>query len=244
MDSPADPEPENLIMPVTIDHIIVATKGPEHEALSQRLARAGFVRGDTADLDLGVSNEHVLFSSGAFLEVLHSSSEDGGPEEWFTETPRIQGIGFTTDDFDDTMASWGDPPHSWHGEFGGTVPDDAEGRGRKIRGAGPSKHVAEFYPFIMDRPSPSPAYQASGASATLTTITIRGKDPQLWREQFRERFRLQPADVGLTTDDGVTILFEQGNTSQPRPSLEFSVTQAPGSIEMPSGTISLKAYDE
>jgi hypothetical protein len=222
-----------------IDHIIVAVTAAQHEELSARLRAAGFVHGDAGKHPGGTANENVAFAGGAFLELLYEQSPGsavraGSPRIWFADTPRVQGIGFSTPDYRRDIAAWGSPPGSWDEYFPKVL---ADGETSQCRAAGPLRRD-EFYLFFMDRPAPS--FGSLGATARLTGITLRGADYLLWRSRLRTWFGLAEADgaSGAAGADGaaradagpgglacgdVRFSFEPGEHPAIRLSLAFEV---------------------
>ena len=215
-----------------IDHIIIAVSSAEQQAISARLKEAGFVHGDAGRHPSGTANENVAFASGAFLELLYEQQPGSGPTVWFADTPRVQGIGFSTTDYATDIAAWGSPPGSWDRIFPKTM---ANGEPSQCRAAGPLP-MQELYVFYMDRPAPE--FGGLGATARLTGVTFRGADHQLWRERFQNWFRLPAAD-GVLRCGEVGFGFEPGEHSAVRLSLTFAVQQGEGSIPISGGTIEL-----
>jgi hypothetical protein len=219
----------------TIDHIILAVDAADKPALSQRLKDAGFVHGDNGKHPGGTANETVAWAGGAFLELLYEQSPgSSGNRNWWRETPRVQGVGFATDNYADDITTWGSPPGSWDRDFP-SVRDD--GQPASCRAAGPLAHENEFYVFYMDRPAPD--FGDRGATAKLTDVTVRSTDPDAWREKFATWFRL-PSQDGALTCDGVTFRFEPGD-HEVRLSLTFEVPGGGGAIPIAGGSIELVA---
>jgi hypothetical protein len=219
-------------VPTQIDHIIVAVSSADQPALSARLKEAGFVHGDAGRHPGGTANENVAFASGAFLELLYEQEPGSGPAVWFGDTPRVQGIGFSTADYAADIAAWGRPPGSWDRTFPKILDN---GQPSECRAAGPLP-MQEFYVFYMDRPAPD--FGGLGATARLTGVTFRGADHQLWQDRFRTWFRLPAAGRNLSCGD-VTFRFEPGDHSAVRLSLTFAVRQGEGTIPISGGTIEL-----
>jgi hypothetical protein len=215
-----------------IDHIIVAVSSAEQQAISARLKEAGFVHADAGRHPSGTANENVAFASGAFLELLYEQQPGSGPDVWFRDTPRVQGIGFSTTDYEADIAAWGRPPGSWDRIFPKTM---TNGEPSQCRAAGPLP-MEEFYVFYMERPAPT--FADLGATARLTGITFRGAAHQLWRDRFQTWFRLPAADGVLSCGD-ITFGFEPGEHSAVRLSLTFEVQQGEGTIAISGATIEL-----
>jgi hypothetical protein len=133
-----------------IDHIILAVARAEQPRRSARLQQAGFVHGDAGRHPSGTANENLAFAGGGFIELLYEQSTGSGPPVWFAETPRVQGIGFSTTDYDGDTAQWTGLPGAWNRLFHKDLEDGGES---VSRAAGPLP-MDEFYTFIMDRPAP------------------------------------------------------------------------------------------
>ena len=222
-------------MPKQIDHIIVAVHAAQRTALSEQLRAAGFVHGDAGTHGESTANENVAFAGGGFLELLYEQSPGSGPGVWFAETPRVQGIGVSTDDYAGDIAAWGTPPGSWDQTFGKILDT---GQPSECRAAGPIPRD-EFYVFYMDRPETD--FTGLGATARLTDIIVRGEQSPLWHDRFRYWFGLPAADGGLRCGD-VTFRFEPGPHPAIRLSLKFAVDPAAAAvIPISGGTIELAA---
>lgn len=202
-----------------IDHIIVAVTAAQRLELSAQLQAAGFVHGDAGRHPGGTANENVAFASGGFLELLYEQEPGSGPRAWFADTPRVQGIGFSTTDYHRDISAWGSPPGSWDEHFPKVL---ASGETSQCRAAGPLPR-AEFYVFYMDRPAPS--FGSLGATARLTGITLRGADHLLWRSRLRTWFGLaeEGGQRGQLHCAGVRFSFEPGEHEAIRLSLAFAV---------------------
>ena len=215
-----------------IDHIIVAVDPAQRDALSRRLRAAGFVRGDAGRHPGGTANENIAFAGGAFLELLYEQSSGSGPPVWFAETPRVQGIGFSTADYDRDITAWGKPPGSWDEIFPKIL---TGGAAVECRAAGPLPREV-FYVFYMDRPAPP--FAGLGASARLTDVTFRGAGHLLWRDRFRTWFGLAEREGSLRCG-GVRFAFQPGEHSSIRASLRFAVRGGQATIPIVGGTIEL-----
>lgn len=221
-----------------IDHLILAVGPSSREEITTRLTASGFVHQPGRVFEGGnYANEAAVFAGGAFIEMLRPLQDPGIPEVWFSDTPRIQGVGYTTRDpqeYDELAAPWASIKDSWNREFGGERPD---GRVLKVRGAGPVPHLSEFYPFIMDRPKPD--YGHLAATPELRKITFAGARHEEWRRDMAEWFRLAEHPDGLASDDGVVVAFAPGPHPNVRLSFAFDVQENPGVIEISGGVIEL-----
>jgi hypothetical protein len=221
-------------MPTQIDHIILAVSPAERLSISARLKEAGFLHGNAGTHDGGTANEGVAFAGGGFIELLYWNREGAGPDVWFGETPRVQGLGFTTDDYDGIADPWASLENSWNRMFTKTLPD---GEVMGCQAAGPVAHLSEFYPFVMDRPEP--AFADLKAAARLTKITFAGQQHALWRDRFAQWFPLTERGGDLVSDDGVVIGFQPGPHPRVRLSLTFEVPTGAGVIPISGGVIEL-----
>lgn len=215
-----------------IDHIIVAVDRDEHPRVAATLFANGFVHGDAGRHPSGTANENVAFESGAFLELLYEQDAGSGPEVWFRETPRIQGIGFATTEYERDAARFRDLPGSWDREFPKVL---SSGDQVSVRAAGPLP-LEEFYPFVMDRPEPT--FGDRGATAKLREVTFAGEEHETWRERFQDWFALPVRGDALVTND-VLLRFKNGPHPRIRLSLAFDVQGDGASIQLAGGEIVL-----
>jgi hypothetical protein len=220
-----------------IDHIILAVDAAQRLALSQQLQAAGFVHGDAGRHPGGTANENIAFAGGGFIELLYEQSPGTGPPVWFAQTPRVQGIGFSTGAYDRQIRAWGKPPGSWDEMFPKTLDNGAD---VQCRAAGPLPRE-EFYVFYMDRAAPP--FTGLGATARLTEVTLRSADCLLWRDRFRTWFGLADRN-GTLSCAGVKFGFQPGEHSSPRTSLAFAVPGGQATIPIVGGTIELMPTDQ
>lgn len=215
-----------------IDHIILSVAQEGLPELSDRLKQAGFVHGDAGQHPGGTANENVAFRGGAFIELLHEQSPGSGPAVWFRETPRIQGIGFSTTDYEGDIAPWISLSTAWNRPFHKMLED---GRQMTSQAAGPLP-MEEFYVFCMDREGPP--FSSLGATAKLESITFAGSEAGLWHNRFRDWFGLKELRNSLLCGD-VQLRFEEGPHPRIRASLRFLVQTRGGTIPVSGGSIEL-----
>ncbi len=215
-----------------IDHIIVSVEKGRLPDLSARLKQAGFVHGDSGRHPGGTANETLAFEGGAFIELLYEQSIGSGPAIWFRETPRVQGVGFSTTDYSADIAAWISLSTAWNRTFHKVFED---GREMSSRAAGPLP-MEEFYVFCMDRAAPP--FHDRGASAKLQRITFAGMERELWHRRFRDWFGLREDRDTLMCGD-VELRFQDGPHPSIRASLRFVVPEGGGTIPISGGVIEL-----
>ena len=221
-----------------VDHIIVAVARDEQPELSRRLKAAGFVHGDAGKHEGGTANENVAFAGGGFLELLYEQEDGSGPAVWYEETPRVQAIGFGTDEYESDITTWAGAEGSWDHDF--TKALDSGGTLR-MRAGGPIPRD-EFYVFYMRRIRPS--YDVSQATARLTEVRFAGKQAEFWRERLASWFRLPGDGADLHSPEGVRFCFQDGPHPRVRLSLAFDVQSGEGTIPLAGGTIELRRATE
>ena len=62
------------------------------------------------------------FASGAFVEFVSEDEPGSTGSPWFTDTPRVIGLGFASDDFP-ADTTWPDPAGSWWMDESHTLTD-------------------------------------------------------------------------------------------------------------------------
>jgi hypothetical protein len=215
-----------------IDHIIVAVDRDEQPAIAETLRANGFAHGDAGRHPTGTANENVAYATGAFLELLYEQESGSGPEIWFAETPRIQGLGFATTDYERGVDRFRDLPGAWDRDFPKVL---TNGEQVSVRAAGPLP-LEEFYPFLMARPAPT--FGDRGATAQLREVTFAGEEHALWRERLVRWFGLAERGDALVAGE-VLLTFRRGPHPRIRLSLAFDVDGQGGTIPLAGGTILL-----
>jgi hypothetical protein len=215
-----------------IDHIIVAIDRDEQSRVTTTLFENGFAHGDAGRHPSGTANENIAFAPGAFLELLYEQETGSGPAVWFAETPRIQGIGFATTEYEEGVSRFRNVPGSWDRDFPKVL---TSGESVSVRAAGPLP-LEEFYPFLMDRPAPT--FGDRGATAKLREVTFAGQEHAAWRERMLAWFALPERDGALAVGD-VLLTFEEGPHPAIRLSLAFDVDGPGGTIPLAGGAIVL-----
>ncbi len=223
-----------------IDHLILAVSPEEQGVIATALTAAGFVdHGQSTPApadgfeDKGaIRNQYLSFSGGGFIEMLAVDEITPEVELWFEETPRIQGIGFSTDRYDEQATPWASMAGSWNEEFG------KHGDEEYFWAAGPLTHEAKFYPFVMGRPRTPYADVASPVE--LRKVVFAGRNSDHWKQGFGTWFELTSIDGGYRADDGVVLEFIDGEHEDMRVSAVFDVPGESVTIPISGGTIELR----
>jgi hypothetical protein len=186
-----------------IDHLILAIDRGALPAIEDDLFRVGFEHGDAGVHEAGTANHNIAFAGGAFVELLYQHLPGGGRPMWFGRVPRLQGIGFTSNDYDTDIARFLHKPDAWDEDFPKVL---TSGERVSVHAAGPTKRD-EFYPFVMKREKPP--FDKTGARATLTSIVFSGRDTEVeyWRDGFRRWFALPESEGSLHVGDDIEISF-------------------------------------
>jgi hypothetical protein len=201
-----------------LDHIVFSAMVPERDRVTSRLEACGF---SAEDFFLnfpegGASSESWSFASGGFVEFVseHMPGPAGSP--WFTETPRVIGLGFASDDFESDTA-WPMTGHAWRMDESHAMKD---GSLLRIHAAGPHEHQSDFYVFVMDRPQAELQFPARMLAPRLVRITLAGGTAESWRERLSEWLRVPGCDRELIVGDAV-LAFAAGSSPFTRASLQF-----------------------
>jgi hypothetical protein len=212
-----------------IDHIVFAATLKQCDDLIGPILNCGFAAVDF-HLDFpddNLASDSVGFRGGSFLEFVYETTECGGPPQWFAETPRVIGLGFSSDDFAADTA--------WDGKSGSWTMAEQQGFPNS---AGPHEHVSDFYVFVMNRENGTLQFPQLTAGPRLVQITLSGAGSAKWRERLWRWLKLPASNGGLTVG-GTQIVFEDGPSSNVRASLTFEAATNPAIIPLSSGEIRL-----
>ena len=172
----------------SIDHIVFAADAAESTDLRDSLAETGFQREEfTLEFpEIGATSESLSFASGGFVEFVVGSDRRLAPEVWFADTPRVIGLGFSSNDFAaDTW--WSSGPRGWVMNEDHVLPD---GSCLTIHAAGPHEHSSDFYIFVMDRPDGRLQFSERTEGPRLSRLKFVGLDADVWDKRLREWLQL------------------------------------------------------
>jgi hypothetical protein len=202
-----------------IDHIVYAVPSGECERLGERLLANGF-RPTSLDLDfseIGAASRSYAMASGGFVELVYETEPGVAPHAWFSEAPRVIGVGFSSDDFERDVGVWGDPQGMWRMD---ELKPLRDGSTLRIHAAGPHPHFEPFYVFVMD--TPQLPYPHLGADAQLKDLTFSGAQAAQWRQRLATW--LAPAEAGETLRiGGVALRFRETRATDLEVVPHFSV---------------------
>jgi hypothetical protein len=221
----------------SIDHIVFAADAAESTDLRDSLAETGFQREEfTLEFpEIGATSESLSFASGGFVEFVVGSDRQLAPEVWFADTPRVIGLGFSSNDFAaDTW--WSSEPRAWVMNEDHLLPD---GSRLTIHAAGPHEHSSEFYVFVMDRPDGRLQFSERTDGPRLNRLKFTGADADAWEKRLREWLRL-PARKGALLAGQVELTFDAGDRPGVRISPVFDAGQN-GSLPLSASAIELVA---
>jgi hypothetical protein len=219
----------------SIDHIVFAASSEQDRELRDRLAASGF-HSESFRLEFpesGVASESLSFTGGGFVEFLVECDTARSPRVWFHETPRLIGLGFSSDDFD-TDTRWSSEPEGWVMNEDHVLPNDSR---ITIRAAGPHRHLSDFYVFVMDRPH-GLEFPDRPSGPKLRRISFVGGEADLWRRQLGGWLGLPDSCDGLRVGD-VELRFGQSADGRFSVSPTFDVRTGASVIRLARGEIEL-----
>lgn len=218
-----------------IDHLVLPVGAADGEALKARLLELGMTKlGDGDSGDHGASNTLLAFEGGGFLELTWEREPGAAPfPGLFDVVPRIAGVGFTSDDFEEDRRLFADAPEVWLWERE-WVRSDGEHVG--YRAAGPIP-VGEAYLFLMEGVSLPNVDVAS--RGRLTEVRLTGAPAAQWHETYKASLRVS-FDGDRCTVGHTDIVFEPDD----QPVLVTSITLAGSgvteTIRLAQGSIDLR----
>lgn len=227
-------------MLMALDHLVLAIDRRQLDDLRQQLYAAGFLpAGDPGDNDgHETSDENFVYANGAYLELVWERRDGAGPPIWFKRIPRLQGVGFSTNDYAGDIAPWMGEEGAWDVQVSKVL---ADGQRFFARGSGPiPMEENEFYLFIMDREQPR---MVLGAEPRLRRLTFSGTDAEVWRERLGRWLKLPQADGGYVFD-GTEFRFEPDSYDGSWVSLMYTVPSGGGSIPLAHGELALVPESE
>ncbi len=201
-----------------LDHIVFSATVAERDRIAAELEGSGFAAEPFSLTfpESGARSESWSFASGAFVEFVSEDEPGATGSPWFTQTPRVIGLGFASDDFPADTA-WPDPARSWSMDESHTLND---GSALRIHAAGPHEHRSDFYVFVMDRPESQLEFPPRVAAPKLDRVTLAGCDAESWRARLSEWFGGSERDGDLMLGDAV-LAFRPQATPSVRASLRF-----------------------
>lgn len=203
-----------------VDHVVMAVSASERDALAGELLGQG-LRNIPLHLEfpeIGAASDSYATAAGSFVELVYETGPGSAPSAWFDETPRVIGLGFSSDDFEFDIAPWVDVEGAW------TMDEDhelADGSVLNIRAAGPHPHFEDFYVFVMDRPEGLP-YAELRADGRLASLTFEGVEAGDWRRRLSDWLRLPQVGDDLRAGD-VALRFRPA----PHPSVRVTPVLEP-----------------
>lgn len=213
-----------------IDHIVFCATPAQRDTLIAALRHGGFAPLDF-HLDFpedGSASDSVGFRGGGSLEfVYQTGGATGGPGPWFAETPRVMGLGFSSDDF---AADTG-----WDGDPGHWTMDEQQGFPNS---AGPHEHKSDFYVFVMNRSGGVLQFPELTSGPRLARITLAGQAAPQWKDRLARWLKLPERGDGLAVGD-TELVFTDGPHPNVRATLTFTSDGDREVIGLSSGAIEL-----
>jgi hypothetical protein len=214
-----------------IDHIVFCATPEQRASLITALHGGGFAAlPSDFHLDFpedGAASDSVGFRGGASLEFVYQTDAASGPGPWFAETPRVMGLGFSSDDFAADTDWDGDPGH-W------TMPEQQG----FPNSAGPHEHKSDFYVFVMNRSDGALQFPELTTGPRLARITLAGQAAPQWRERLARWLKL-PGDGDVLSVGDVELAFTDGPNPNVRATLTFETDGDPEVVGLSSGAIEL-----
>jgi hypothetical protein len=210
----------------------------DSRVIRDQLETAGFVP-QSFRLDfaaIGAASESLSFAGGGFVEFVVELDSNRSPGVWFDRTPRLMGLGFSSDDFG-SDTDWPGEPDSWVMDEDHVLPD---GSRLNIHAAGPHHHLSEFYVFVMDRPDGLLQFPRQGDGPRLRRISFVGSKADLWRQRLAGWLEL-PEDASCLRVGEVELHFRESAESTLHVSPTFEVEAAESEIALARGRIELAA---
>ena len=222
----------------SVDHIVFAATAADRERLTTELSRCDF-RPEQFRLEfpeIGAASESLSYAGGGFVEFVGELDPALSPDVWFAETPRVIGLGFASDAFDDDIAHW-TWPDAWTMNEDHVLPT---GDVLNIHAAGPHFHRSDFYVFVMDRPAGTLEFPTTTAMPRLREIRIEGGDAAGWRADLASWLRLDEDGDALRVGPA-KLRFADGARESVRATLVFEApVDHPVTVPLAAGSIMLE----
>jgi hypothetical protein len=220
---------------MALDHLVMAIDREQLAATGEALRAAGFEPGgdDGDHTNTETADQNWVYANGAYLELVWERAHGSGPAVWFERIPRLQGVGFTTNDYRGDIEPWMSEEGAWDLQVSKVL---ADGKRFFARGSGPIPMFEnEFYVFIMDREQPR---FPLGARPTLRRLRFAGTDADEWRARLGKWLHLPEQDGGYQFD-GVEFSFEPDSYPGTWVSLVYTVPTGAATIPLAHGELRL-----
>ncbi|HEY7145499.1 MAG TPA: hypothetical protein VH637_14745 [Streptosporangiaceae bacterium] len=221
----------------SIDHIVFAATPGQRDELMPALRQAGL-----ADVGLsldfpedGVASQMLGYRGGGGLEFVTETDPRHSPAVWFAQVPRVIGVGFASDDFDQDTR-WDGDPGAWVMDENVPLPD---GKVLNIHAAGPHKHKSDFYVFVMDRRDGRLEFPALAGGPRLARITLAGPDAGWWHDRLARWLRLPASPGGGLAAGATELAFTDGPGPAVRATLSFAAAGDTTVLPLAAGAIEL-----
>ena len=222
----------------SIDHLVFSATPSKSREIRDQLASAGFFL-ESFGLDFpesGAASESLSFAGGGFVEFVVELDATRSPRVWFDQTPRLMGLGFSSNDFE-ADTEWPSEPDRW------VMDEDhvlSNGSHLNIHAAGPHHHLSDFYVFVMDRPDGRLEFPDRVDGPRLRRISFEGAEAELWRQRLVQWLGL-PADSNALRVGDAELVFRASPDLALHVSPTFEVSSAASGIQLARGQIELAA---
>jgi hypothetical protein len=220
-------------MLIGIDRVIIPIDEGERDELSQRLVDAGLIyAGDTGLDGHPTADAHFALQGGGFVELVWEREPGASPfRSLFDSMPRVAGLGFTSNDFDNDRQRFAGERAAWLWER------SAE-EGGASRSAGPAT-VGEEDPYLFLIDGQRLPYAESGATGRLTEIVVEGRSAAERRRRYAESLAVTFQDQQFVVGD-TTVRFRQTTGVTTATSLTVDGARVDGELQLSRGAISFK----
>lgn len=201
----------------SVDHVVFAATKQQASDIITRLHGYGFPPVDF-HLDFpddNLASDSVGLQGGASLEFVYETGGQRGPAAWFDQSPRVIGVGFSSDDFAVDTA--------WDGDVGAWTMPEQQGF---PSAAGPHEHESDFYVFVMNRKDGVLQFPELTDGPRLVQISLAGTDAASWHDRLQHWLGLEGSGDNDSLAAGRTqINFADGPEPTVRATLTLEVSQ-------------------
>jgi hypothetical protein len=221
----------------SIDHLVFVASGEQRNSIGPQLELAGFTpeQFHLEFPEIGAASDSLSFRGGGFVEFVVETDSHRSPTVWFGDIPRLMGLGFASDAFDDDT-DWSSKPGGWVMDEDHVLPD---GSRLNIHAAGPHQHLSDFYIFVMDRPDGALEFPTNDFGPRLLELTFTGSDAHVWRSNFQQWLNLEPDEQSLRVGE-VHLHFISAAFPSVRVSPTFEVQARGGEIGLSQSALVLQ----